>query len=32
MAAGAKAVVVVIAQNFWPGGIHLGANAAVAER
>ena len=32
MAASAKAIVVVIAQNICPGGIHFGTNSAVAER
>ena len=31
-AASANAIVVVIAQNICPGGIHLGTNAAVPER
>jgi hypothetical protein len=32
MAASTNAIVVTIAQNIWPGGIHLGTKAAVPER
>jgi hypothetical protein len=32
MAASANAIVVTIAQNIWPGGIHLGTKDAVPER